>query len=164
MRVRLSLYFYTLVVVMLAAAPPRVELKPGIDKELLPYFITFEDLGKHYINSKFVMPDINASIDPRFNAQQFEDAESGVLGWCWMDHVPRELIVSKSFWDTATPTERELVVLHELGHCALHREHLNNKDEFGRPVSIMYWQLFPTSTYNDRRDYYLKELFTKKRD
>ncbi len=61
-----------------------------------------------------------------------------VIGQCiHTDKEPNTVIVDKFYWDTADDLEREFLVFHELGHCALGRAHLDDSDAHGDCVSIM---------------------------
>jgi hypothetical protein len=62
----------------------------------------------------------------------------GVIGQCaHSDTKPNTVIIDQLYWNTATDLEKEFVVFHELGHCVLNREHLDNSDNMGNCVSIM---------------------------
>lgn len=64
--------------------------------------------------------------------------QSGVIGQCaHNDTKPNTVIIDQLYWNTATDLEKEFVVFHELGHCVLNREHLDNSDNQGNCVSIM---------------------------
>lgn len=49
----------------------------------------------------------------------------------------RSIIIDKDYWEKSNELEREFVVFHELGHCFLLRDHLDDKDEQGNCESIM---------------------------
>lgn len=66
----------------------------------------------------------------------------------------KKITVSKSAWDQKLPLARLSLLLHEMGHCVLNRQH--RIDGF----SIMN-QLAPNATsFNDHRVELLDELFT----
>ena len=61
-----------------------------------------------------------------------------VIGQCiHTEKEPNTVIVDKFYWDTADDLEREFLVFHELGHCALGRGHLDDSDAHGDYVSMM---------------------------
>lgn len=61
-----------------------------------------------------------------------------VIGQCVHDpNKPNTVIVDRAYWTTASDLEREFLVFHELGHCVLNREHLDEADANGNCVSIM---------------------------
>ena len=61
-----------------------------------------------------------------------------VIGQCiHTEKEPNTVVVDKVYWDNATDLEREFLIFHELGHCALGRDHLDESDGQGDCVSIM---------------------------
>lgn len=64
--------------------------------------------------------------------------ETGVLGQCrTYSDGSKELVVDDQFWVNASDIEKEKVVFHELGHCALGLEHNDEADAQGRCLSLM---------------------------
>jgi hypothetical protein len=65
-------------------------------------------------------------------------AAQNVIGQCvHTEKEPNTVIVDKFYWDSADDLEREFLVFHELGHCALNRPHLDDSDAHGDCVSMM---------------------------
>jgi hypothetical protein len=61
-----------------------------------------------------------------------------VIGQCGhTEEEPNIVIVDKFYWDDADELEREFLVFHELGHCALKRGHIDDSDLQGNCVSMM---------------------------
>lgn len=61
-----------------------------------------------------------------------------VIGQCGhTENEPNIVIVDKFYWDDADELEREFLVFHELGHCALKRGHIDDSDPQGICVSMM---------------------------
>lgn len=61
-----------------------------------------------------------------------------VIGQCLhSEKEPNTVIVDKIYWDGANDLEREFLVFHELGHCALTRDHFDVADAHGDCISIM---------------------------
>jgi hypothetical protein len=61
-----------------------------------------------------------------------------VIGQCGhTEEEPNVVIVDKFYWDSADDLEREFLIFHELGHCALDRGHLDDSDGQGNCISIM---------------------------
>lgn len=80
----------------------------------------------------------------------------------------QEIFIQQSWWNLyTTPAIREMLIFHELGHCALLRDH--NEDMFeietGElvPESIMYSTIpsIPTDYYLAHRATYIDELFSQ---
>lgn len=61
-----------------------------------------------------------------------------VIGQCVHDkNIPNTVIIDRSYWENGSDLEKEFLVFHELGHCALNREHLDEGDKNGNCISIM---------------------------
>ena len=71
----------------------------------------------------------------------------------------REILVNKAHWDQMSAPRRELLVTHELGHCALGLEHNSEKDAAGNPVSIMYPEIFGAKYFLEHKEELLTRLF-----
>lgn len=90
--------------------------------------------------------------------------EAGVEGKCTFNSVdPDRIAVDLSFWNRASDLEKEFIVFHELGHCFLNRQHLDDAWPDGNCVSIMHSGLggcrnaYSSQTRSD----YLDELFER---
>ena len=61
-----------------------------------------------------------------------------VIGQCAHDDTkPNTVIIDWTYWMSADDLEKEFLVFHELGHCVLNREHLDDADAQGNCISIM---------------------------
>jgi len=72
------------------------------------------------------------------------------------------IVISLRLWNTLNDIEKEMVFLHEGGHCLLHRKHLDDVNEKLEPVSLMSSILFSQVLYTNNKEYYIKELFENK--
>ena len=81
-----------------------------------------------------------------------------VIATCEM--VDRIITISKYDWDRWSELEKENVLFHELGHCALNRGHTVQKFDDGTPYSLMYFQKMSEYVYESNRDHYREELIT----
>jgi hypothetical protein len=72
-------------------------------------------------------------------------------------------MIDRLFWETATMTEKEYVIFHELGHCALNRRHLDTTYKDGTCTSMMQSGNGSCKmVYNaQNRSKYLDELFSQ---
>lgn len=65
------------------------------------------------------------------------------------------IIVNKVIWDSADNMKRQFILWHEMGHCILHRDHLNKMNYMNIPMSYMY----PSDNlYLLHREYFLNHL------
>lgn len=70
-----------------------------------------------------------------------------------------KITISRAAWNTFDAMYKEWVLFHELGHCALSREHSDALNEMGQPVSIMHsWKQPSRSDYAERRTAFVREL------
>ena len=96
---------------------------------------------------------------------QIIDIETdGVLGRCnQLTTGEKHLMIDRLFWETANMTEKEYVIFHELGHCALNRRHLDATNKDGTCTSMMQSGNGSCKmVYNaQNRSKYLDELFSQ---
>lgn len=137
-------------------APPR----EGIHVELQPYVDRFIQYGKHYRGENFEMQQINMDIgeardlwDPFINA--------GTVGWCKPLMRPLEIMIDSGYWEDITELEKEQLVFHELGHCILDADHVEELDADGDPVSIMHPYTIDEHIYIKHREEYIQKLFAR---
>lgn len=94
----------------------------------------------------------------------FAKLEAPTLGLCWFwGDGHREVEIDEESWPNLTENEKEQLIFHELGHCILNREHIEDRGDVGfcdnAPISIMYPNIFGRSAcYGDNKDYYFDEL------
>lgn len=84
-----------------------------------------------------------------------------VVGQCTRRENERNMVtVDRSYWRTISPLDKEFLVFHELGHCALNRDHLEEEKPDGWCLSIMGSGIRCQTNYNQQtRESYLDELF-----
>lgn len=144
-------YFSTLMMLLgcsnISLNPEPVQ-KPIFQEEIFkPYVSTFEkelDTNAQDINTKFEKITNNTT--------------KIIVGKCFIDN--KTIIIDPDFWDKAKDCEREEIIFHELGHCALkimHNTNIINLGDKQIPESIMYPYIF---CLNEYRNYYFKELKT----
>lgn len=88
--------------------------------------------------------------------------ERGTLGQCksYADGS-KTVVIDQFYWRTASDEERQYVVFHELGHCALGRDHDNSTSPDGICSSIMQSGIGVCESIfdEDNRTVLLDELF-----
>lgn len=99
----------------------------------------------------------------------FTELENGVAGLCVWGGVYNEVRIDKNDWDNTgwSEAQKQQLVSHELGHCALFLQHINNCNTNGVitnppdaqkvscngiPGSIMNWQMFNWSQAQNLSD------------
>ena len=126
-----------------------------IAAELQPYFDLFE------VEAAARGLDYNLS-EENLEGYLLRIADDDVIGQCAFNtEQPRRVTIDVTFWRRASDFEKEMVVFHELGHCVLDRDHVDDANPDGTCVSIMHSGLGDCRlNYNGtNKEGYLDELF-----
>lgn len=127
-----------------------------VHSDLKPFFMSFESEGA----SRGWDIDLTALGI----AGEFDEIDEGnVAGICsYGSHRPNQITIDRTFWQRANQLAREMIVFHELGHCYLERDHLEEAFANGYCQSIMRsGNCCCRDGYNsENRAYYLDELFS----
>jgi hypothetical protein len=83
----------------------------------------------------------------------------GVLGQCYVKSKDSIVTFNAKIWVTLDAVQREMLVMHELGHCVLNLPHDSSEDEKGRPTSIMHPYADDPTAYYRCTDCFIKNLF-----
>lgn len=127
---------------------------PEVDEQLWNYFSSFEQEAM----ARGVQIDLrNLEISGVIE----NISENGVAGTCQYGRHIHHVTIDRSFWNRNSHLGREMVVFHELGHCALERGHKEVEDRNGSCLSIMNSGTSGCRVLYSQanRDYYLDELF-----
>jgi hypothetical protein len=155
MKKYLSVFF-----VFLASCGSQVVNKTNkIDAELQPYVDSFELYsGIQYMGT--------ADLSPPEVIQFYNENAVGVC--IVYKNGDKEIKIDNEYWEISSLTVKEQLIFHELGHCALMRNHnsefltLSKDDElYNAPQSIMYPYTFGGPLYTILRDYYMQELINE---
>ena len=87
-----------------------------------------------------------------FITERPPDIGDAAVGYCRRGF---EVRVVKSFWDSASATERNVLIYHELGHCALGLDHVDDKPD------IMNSYLLDESIADKKWDSLVKTMFER---
>ena len=92
----------------------------------------------------------------------FADLSGSVVGLCQRSSSTTsssgDVSIDQRFWNKSDETTKEMLIDHELGHCALRRGH-NSSMNGNKPTSLMYPQIFASRTFSDNYWDYIHELF-----
>ena len=117
------------------------EPEPGIDPELVEYVERFEELAKQYYGDDYVLPPMDIDLgDTSTVKSRVEDCTFCVtVGWCRRSNKgPHKIMISNTHWEWYSDSDREQLMFHELGHCALNRmQHRDAMTPYRFPISIM---------------------------
>lgn len=125
-----------------------------VDQRLWPYFEAFEiaALERGYI---YDLNDLGITgVIRRIN-------DNGVAGTCQYGTHIHHVTIDSDYWEIASKLNREYVVFHELGHCALGRGHKEDANQSGYCLSLMNSGTTDCRVLynNNNLDYYQDELF-----
>ena len=120
-------------------------LSVEVAEECRPYFELFREVTGQSASN------VSCGFAPANNFAE------NILGYCSFG-AGWYILVNSDRWPSLGPGQREALLLHELGHCALGRKH-NDIQVDGRPASIMATYLVDEVNYQANRDEYLKELW-----
>ena len=127
-----------------------------VDSRLQIYFDRFaEEAASRGVTVDYASIEIEGKIENITGG-------NNIFGQCQTNSaLANTLIVDLNFWNGSNDIEREFVIFHELGHCYLDREHLDDSNDDGICISMMHsgsggcTNAFNSST----RSEYLDELF-----
>ncbi|PCI45819.1 MAG: hypothetical protein COB41_00070 [Proteobacteria bacterium] len=105
------------------------EIKNGIytQSEFIEYINSYLNDKEQYLGTKRV----NFTIK-----MYFSDLKGTVLGTCFSETIKRpdkstkikkHIEIDLDFWNRSKDCEKKLVIYHELGHCDLEAEHIEEK-------------------------------------
>lgn len=166
---RLIVMMLTVLVVLVACksedtAPeepvePEMREFPGVDERLWAYFERFEQqAAQRGVTIDLVAEGITGVITAI--------DEENVAGTCnFNNRTPNHVMIDEEFFNAVGDLFKEFIIFHELGHCSLFRDHLEEEDSFGRCLSIMRsgtGNCRDNYTFNSRATY-INELFDPER-
>lgn len=139
--------------------------KPGVSTKLYAQSdSTFADYVRAFEESaasEFSNPDYKVGDIPINFGTPENESFDGVC-YTYADGS-KEIIIRKSFWDSAGVIQKRVLVFHELGHCALGRSHDNETMAHSGSTykTSMMNEVIPSSMhYLSAETEYLLELFT----
>lgn len=153
---RLTVLNSLLLTLVLSACSKEEALLPAayVDPELQPYLTSFVEAAA---NRRVDVAEAVAAIDARFT-----DLSQDIGGQCRRADGQRASIrIDVTYWRQFSAMQREFLIFHELGHCILEREHLDEADAQGNCLSIMNSGFGKCRNAYSRtsRERYLDELF-----
>lgn len=127
--------------------------KPSVDSELQKIVTYFNDAAIQYR----AVPDYKnlvVNFVDKFPVNNW-------IGLCQNSRGNGGKFVSihKAYFQHTSVEQKYALVIHELGHCTLNREHVEGYRENGCPKSIMHPSDGLFGCFFKEQDYYFKELF-----
>lgn len=131
-----------------------VSTEAFISSELQPFFNSFE--------LEAANRGIEIDIDEMGISGFIENLDGDIAGQCAsLSNGSKEVRIDADYWNISSVLNREFVIFHELGHCALGRAHLDDAERNGTCSSIMNSGLSGCRIRygSGNRNNYLDELF-----
>ena len=67
--------------------------------------------------------------------------------------------INKTYWPTMSLLQQKNLIIHELGHCILNRDHVPSDAVHACPSSFMHYQVMDDVCLQQHYDEYIKEMF-----
>jgi hypothetical protein len=136
-------------------------------------------LGDRVVAPEEIMPYVEKFIEEgearghsirtiKVRIQFVDDLDEGEAGHCKVvgvgivlvaARVYKKIKIDRESFEAASAIQKEIVIFHELGHCALNRAHDDDLLDSGAPKSMMTSGGSIYGYYQTNREYYLDELF-----
>lgn len=126
-----------------------------IDNRLYEYFENFkEEAALRNIEVDYEKMNIGGTLE--------NIADQGIVGQCQTyQNGNKAIVIDAQYWNKVSALQKEFLVFHELGHCVLDRDHLNEVGADGNCFSIMNSGTACKLDYTVKtRAALLEELFT----
>lgn len=145
----------SLILLLIFSACTEEDQAVGIDEGIMPYVARFEAEAA----SRSIIVDIEASGI----GAELASIDGDAVGQCVSSQSRGDFLrLDEAYWNRASDLQKEFLIFHELGHCYLAREHLDEDDGRGDCISIMMSGVGNCrSNYNhNTRQAYIDELFS----
>lgn len=97
------------------------------------YVLEFQNKYNHQTNKEINISDIPVNF---YKMEKIN--KEGVLGICYKySNGDKEIIINKEWWNNHDECYRQVLINHELGHCALNRKHKSDVED-GVALSVMF--------------------------
>lgn len=136
------------------------EAKMSVPKDFEPEFNRFMDQAR--VRKVKIPKDRIDNLAIKFTVIDEKTEWGSVVGKCTFVDGMRVVTIDQAYWTKLAAIDKEVLLYHELGHCLLNRDHVEEKTAIGWPMSIMYPQLIPAVIYYNSsavREAYVDELF-----
>lgn len=137
-----KLILIALSLALLSACGPRLQVE-GFES----YIATFEEAS---IAAGKPVKITNLSIS------LIDELNPGTVGLC----SGGSIYLLKSYWESADDDMKEILLMHEMGHCVLGRGHTDENETIYVP-SLMHAKLCNEVYYRDFKDMLKNELFNE---
>lgn len=156
-------------------------------KSLIPFILStitvicFQNCGQPFADVQYTNRPPPFVTDPTFNEYiesfesyhkasvmdipiGFSDLEPKIAGVCYRTIYngtmhPNYILIDRKYWPTMSEYQKTNLIFHELGHCALNREHVTPDGVSLCPKSFMDPTIMSTDCLVQHFEDYIKEMF-----
>jgi hypothetical protein len=156
----LSAILFTITSLLLASKVSFYAAPVNCDVETKPYLDDFLALAADH---GFTFSEEDVEIGLGEVEQLPGDPGETTVGICYKypDQLPR-IVIASDTWEKSDDADREALLFHELGHCLLGRDHVEDKIQLNNVdvrVSVMSHFVPLGKEYKIFKTYYREELF-----
>jgi hypothetical protein len=152
-----GVYFLVLIFTILSLSGCGTKIPPQLET-YVNKFLTEGEVRGYYAQGQV--------DDLYYNFTDLGNSE--ILGDCVQTPFSNTINVNTVYWASLDNTQREILLMHEMGHCVLHRVHnrafwyimMPYDTEQSEPKSIMFPIILDETAYLKYRKQYLDELFS----
>lgn len=119
----------------------------SVDASMAPYFEMFEN---------------NIGVSTKDISGHFVLLTSPEVGQCEKIDGNKDVQIDINYWNRATDDQRETLIFHELGHCAMNLKHEGALGSSGCPISLMFPLTINPLCFDLFRIKYYEELESRK--
>lgn len=108
-----------------------------------------------YTNEYFKLLNVNCS-NKQYNTTNHYKIYTNKLNHAWIGLCTRKLSgfniqVDSAWWKQANDPDRYQLIFHEMAHCLISKDHVENRDNYMNPSFVPIW-------YNDLFDQATKDI------
>lgn len=132
-----SLLYYAFIVKVLFVASYK-----KVDPALAPYVIEYKTLLDKYCENG------NYNKSNFYSIKMLDKMENDHIGVCYRKINGYNIEINKEWWDTAEDADRKQLMFHELAHCLIDKEHVDDIHNYMNPifVELKYQDLYDQVT------------------
>ena len=144
------LKYLILLTIFVSCGPDKIQIRKKTDPVFIAYIRYFENTYGARILTPITFKTLGGTL----------------AGQCIKTNTKSEIVIDDLKWEDFNEGQKEVLILHEIGHCVLNRKHDINTNVINGtlcPTSVMRTPLYDkveiANCYTPNRDYYLQELF-----
>lgn len=94
----------------------------------------------------------------------FAELDKKTAGVCFRMKLDQMVVyayikIDKSYWPKMSKLQKKNLIIHELGHCVLQRDHVKSNSVLVCPTSFMHDTVMYDYCLKEHYDEYIKEMF-----